>query len=187
MARDPRKGSAFESGMRGREKPKSSSTNAGEAAYSGQGAPKVGSGPGESIAGPGKTIGDPNGVDLSAYVSGMRGNEKPKQKDASGSANQQPGGGAAGGNRQDPHSTVGKPGGHDDAGQGARAGVSQGQMRNSGDDAKKMGIAGNSTENAADGSELPEGILGEDDDTHINLKIPKSSIRKKVSGMAGTV
>jgi hypothetical protein len=183
MARDPRKGSAFESGMRGREKPKIEGNTGGDRGGKG---PDGASGS-ESKQAAGKTVGDPNGVDLSAYVSGMRGNEKPKQKDASGSANQFPSGGSAAGNRQDPHSTVGKPAGHDDAGQGARAGVSQGQMRNAGDDAKKMGIPGNSTENSAEGSELPEGILGEDDDTHINLKIPKSSIRKKVSGMAGSI
>lgn len=183
MARDPRKGSAYDSGMRGREKPKIEGNAGGDRGARGP----SGSSGSESKQQAGKTVGDSGGVDLSAYLSGMRGNEKPKQKDAAGSANQQPGGNEAGGNRQQPHTTIGKPAGHDDAGEGARAGVSQGQMRNAGDAAKKMGIAGNSTENSADGSELPEGILGEDDDTHINLKIPKASIRKKVSGMAGTV
>jgi len=31
------------------------------------------------------------------------------------------------------------------------------------------------------------GILGEEDDTHINIRIPKASLKRKQSGMAGTV
>jgi hypothetical protein len=182
MARDPRKSSAFESGMRGREKPKADKANTAQ--------PDGAAGSEEKQA-PGKTVGEPGGVDLSAYTSGMRGIEKPKQKDAAGSATQQPKAGQASGNSQKPHSTVGKPGGHDDAASGNRSGVSNGAARSKATDAYALGTnenAANSTEEAAQGHE-PEGdgILGEEDDTHINVRIPKSSIRRKQAGMAGTI
>jgi hypothetical protein len=170
MARDPRKSSALDSGMRGREKPKASSSS------------------GEAVAGPGKTIGDPDGVGLSAYTSGMRGAEKPKQKAASGAATQQPKAGEAGGNRQQPHSTVGKPGGHDDVGQDPGSGVSDAALRSASQAANKMGGPGENLEDAAQGNDPDSnGILGEEDDTHINIRIPKASLKRKQSGMAGTV
>lgn len=183
MARDPRKSGAFDSGMRGRETPKVQTGNTAGGARGPSGSPGS-----ESAQAPGRTVGDPNGVDLAAYTSGMRGVEKPKQKDASGSANRQPRAGEAGGNRQKPHSTVGKPGGHDDAGQGERKGVSDGALRSKAQDAYSMGGPSENLEEAAQGGD-PEGngILGEEDDTHINIRIPKASLKRKQSGMAGTV
>jgi len=182
MARDPRKSSAFDSGMRGREKPKADASNSAQ---------PDGAAGSESKQAPGKTVGDAGGVDLSAYTSGMRGIEKPKQKDAAGSATQQPKAGEVAGNRQTPHSTVGKPGGHDDAGQGNRSGVTAASARAKATDAYSMGNDGNaanSSEEAASGNEPNgEGILGEEDDTHINIRIPKASLKKKQSGMAGTI
>lgn len=177
MARDPRKSSAFDSGMRGKDKPKTAQPD--------------GAAGSEDKQAPGKTVGTPGGVDLSAYTSGMRGIEKPKQKDAGGAANQQPKAGEVGGNRQQPHSTVGKPGGHDDAAQGMRKGVTDGSARSKAQDAYAMGSnenAANSSEEAAQGNEPSgEGILGEEDDTHINVRIPKASLKRKQSGMAGTI
>ena len=42
----------------------------------------------------------------------------------------------------------------------------------------------NSTELAAEGKEPEgEGILGEEDDTHINIRIPKASLKKKNPGL----
>ena len=77
MARDPRKNSAFDSGMRGREKPKISEAHGqtmGSEAGSNMG--------GEKKQGPNAIVGDPDGVTQndSAYSSGMRGAEKAKQK-----------------------------------------------------------------------------------------------------------
>jgi hypothetical protein len=182
MARDPRKSSAFDSGMRGKEKPKADASATAQ--------PDGASGS-ESRQAAGKTVGDAGGVDLSAYTSGMRGREKAKQKDAAGAATQQPKAGEAGGNKQQPHSTVGKPGGHSEAGKGDRSGVSAGSARSAAADAYGMGRndnAANSSEEAAAGHEPSgEGILGEEDDTHINIRIPKSSLKRKQSGMAGTV
>jgi hypothetical protein len=46
------------------------------------------------------------------------------------------------------------------------------------------GNAVNSSEAAAAGHDPSgEGILGEEDDTHINIRVPKSSIRKKAAGL----
>lgn len=180
MARDPRKNSSFESGMRGREKPKVADAHGGTAAASG-------GTDGNSKQKPGGRIGDNTGVDLSAYSSGMRGPEKPKQKSASGDANygQSREGSSGGENRQAPNTRVGQPDGHNDAGRGKKHGVDEGGMRNAGSDAKKIGIPGNNTEQAAVSVEPvgEAGILGDEDDTHINLRIPKASLKKKASGL----
>lgn len=185
MARDPRKGGAFDSGMRGREKPKVESGNVG--GDRGSRGPDAGAGS-ESKQMPGKTVGDAAGVDLSAYTSGMRGIEKPKQKAVDGVGTQQPKAGTVAGNRQTPHSTVGNPAGHDDAGHGARRGVADSHLKKTGTDAYTMGLPGNNTEAAAAGEEPSgDGILGEEDDTHINIRIPKASLKKKQSGMAGSI
>jgi hypothetical protein len=179
MARDPRKNSAFDSGMRGREKPKVQEAHGSTKVNDNAG--------GENKQGAGKTIGTPGGVDLSAYSSGMRGIEKPKQKSAADGATYGQGKEGAGGgeNKQAPDTRVGNPDGHNDAARGKRHGVDEGGMRNAGSDAKKLGIPGNNTEEASQ-SAHPEGeagILGDEDDTHINLRIPKASLKKKNPGL----
>ena len=184
MARDPRSGSAFTSGMRGREKPKIAGTHGGT-----YGQEKEGSPGGESKQGPDKQVGNPDGVGLSAYSSGMRSNEKPTQKSASGSATygQQREGSGGGENRQGPDTQVGKPDGHNDAGTGQRKGVTDGHLQSTANDAKKLGVPGNNTEDAAH-QVAPigaEGILGEEDETHIYAKIPKASLKKRGGVNAG--
>lgn len=181
MARDPRKNSAFDSGMRGREKPKVAESHGRTAVNDNPGA--------ESVQAAGKTVGDPGGVDHmdSAYSSGMRGMEKPKQKSAEGDANKEVKGPEVAGNRQEGDTHVGEPMGHNDAERGVRHGVSEGTMRGTGEDAYHMGNDGNavnSSEAAAEGHQPSgEGILGEEDDTHINIRIPKASLKKKNPGL----
>lgn len=182
MARDPRKNSAFDSGMRGKDKPTIQGAHGGT-----YGQEKQGSGGGESKQGPSTQVGTPDGVDLSAYTSGMRGPEKPKQKPASGAANKfaEEGSTMGGENKQGPDTIVGQPKGHNDAGTGPRKGVNDSQLRGTPSDAKKLGIPGNNTEAASQGQpgEGEEGILGDEDDTHINLRIPKASLKKKNPGL----
>jgi hypothetical protein len=189
MARDPRKNSAFDSGMRGREKPKVQSGNTG--GDRGARGPDGSSG-GESVQEAGKTIGDPNGIDHmdSAYSSGMRGMEKPKQKGAESGANKEVQGPEVAGNRQEGDSHIGEPRGEESWSpndRGPKKGVNDGQVRGTAEDAYKMGNDGNavnSSEEAALGHEPQgEGILGEEDDTHINIRIPKASLKKKASGL----
>jgi hypothetical protein len=181
MARDPRKNSAFDSGMRGREKPAIQNPHGGT-----KGQEDSGKSGGESKQGPSTQVGNPDGVDLSAYSSGMRGPEKPKQKSASGDANKTPGGPSGGENAQGGGKVIGQPKGHDDAGQGARKGVNDAHLQAAAKGAHELGIPGNNTEDASQRVE-PEGeagILGDEDDTHINLRIPKASLKKKQSGLA---
>ena len=189
MARDPRKNSAFESGLRGREKPKVESGNTG--GDRGARGPDGGSGS-ESKMMAGRTVGDPNGIDHTdpAYSSGMRGLERPKQKPASGGANEEPRGAVVSGNRQEANTHVGEPAGEqswspDD--RGPKKGVNDGHLRQRAEDAYRMGNddnAVNSSEEAAQGEEPQgEGILGEEDDTHINIRIPKASLKKKNPGV----
>lgn len=187
MARDPRKGGAYDSGMRGREKPKVESGNTG--GDRGARGPDGSTGS-EHKQSAGKTVGDSNGVDLSAYTSGMRGPEKSPQKDASGSANlfAEKGSKMGGESKQGPNTIVGHPKGHDDAGQGPRKGVDDGTLRSAAKSAYTMGGPGQNLEDAAVGHEPDgEGILGEESDTHINISIPKKSLKRKQSGMAGSI
>src|SRR5947209_6069291 len=110
MARDPRKNSSFDSGMRGREKPKIADSHGGTFAPGG-------TTDGNSKQQAGGRIGDTTGVDLSAYTSGMRGPEKPKQKRADpegsrpGSATygQEREGTLGGESKQGPNTMVGHP------------------------------------------------------------------------------
>jgi hypothetical protein len=179
MSKDPRKRSAYDSGMRGNEKPKVSGDGGG-------GNTKVNDNAGgESKQAAGKTIGTPGGVDLSAYKSGMRGIEQPKQKSAKGGATYGQGNEGSGGgeNKQGPNKHVGNPDGHSDAKQGARKGVTDSHLQSAAKDAKKLGIPGNNTEASANGDEP----WAEEDDTHINIKIPKASMKRKTSGMAGSI
>jgi hypothetical protein len=180
MARDPRKNSAFDSGMRGREKPKVQESHGSTAVNDNAG--------GESKQGAGKTIGTPGGVDLSAYSSGMRGIENPsrsrrRRRDLRPAVRRRPGGGE---NKQGPNTHVGNPDGDNTAGRGARKGVHDPHLQKTAHTARNtMGIPGNNTEAAAQQSE-PEGqagILGDEDDTHINLRIPKASLKKKNPGL----
>lgn len=182
MARDPRKSSAFDSGMRGREKPRVQSGNGrGEQGTKG---PDGGTG-GENVQGAGKTVGDSKGVGLDAYTSGMRGPEKPKQKSAD-AAIQSTGDNVAAGNlsgsmKQGPNSVVGKPEGENPELTGKRSGVQDGSLQTSTSSAYKVGIPGNNTEAAAAGMEPS----AEEDDTHINVRIPKASLKRKASGVQG--
>ena len=175
--RDPRKNSAFESGMRGREKPKVQESHGGTKVNDNAG--------GESRQEAGKTIGEPGGVDHtdSAYSSGMRGMERPKQKSAAAGANKEVRGSEVAGNRQEPDTHVGDPAGHNDAERGARKGVHDSHLHATAKEAYELGIPGNSTEEAADYQPGGEGIIGEEDDTHINVRIPKASLKKKNPGL----
>lgn len=188
MARDPRSGSAFTSGMRGREKPKVQGAHGGT-----YGQEKEGSAGGESKQGPDKQVGNPDGVNLndSAYSSGMRGMEKSKQKSASGGATwgqDKEGNPGTGSNRQDPDTRVGNPDGEQSwssADRGPKKGVADSHLQSTAVASHKLGIPGNNTE-AASQKVAPigaEGILGEEDDTHINIRIPKASLKKKNSGL----
>lgn len=178
MARDPRGGSAFTSGMRGREKPKIAGSHGGTMGTEADS--KAG---GESKQGPNAVVGNPDGVGLSAYSSGMRGSEKPTQKSASGSATygQQREGSGGGENRQAPDTQVGKPDGHNDAATGERKGVTDSHLQSTVNDAKKMGIEGNNTEQAA----TSVGPSFEEDGEHIYAKIPKASLKKRGGVNAG--
>jgi hypothetical protein len=168
--------------MRGREKPKVQSGNGrGEQGTKG---PDGGAG-GENTQGPGKTVGDPKGVGLDAYTSGMRGPEKPKQKSVD-QAMQTTGDNVAAGNlsgnrKQGPNSVVGKPEGENPEVAGKRTGVGDNQLQSSTTGAYKIGIPGNNTEAAAAGMEPS----AEEDDTHINVRIPKASLKRKASGVQG--
>jgi hypothetical protein len=139
MARDPRKNSAFDSGMRGREKPKVSESHGKT-----KGAEEASRKGGEHKQGANSVVGDPDGVTHTdpAYTSGMRGMEKPKQKSASGDANMfaEDGSTMGGESKQGPNTIVGHPKGHDDAASGQRHGVSESSMRNSGKDAYRWAI-----------------------------------------------
>lgn len=128
MARDPRKNSAFESGMRGKEQAKTKAETPAAAPPGG----------GEKQT-PGGKVGEPDGA--SAFSSGMRGSDKPK------------------------------PSMTDAALQSATKAV------------KKPGNDGANTEVAGSqvAPEGPAGILGEEDDTDIYLKVPKSSITRKAA------
>lgn len=181
MGRDPRKGAAFASGMRGREKPKVADAHGRTL-----GEEDTGTAGGEKKQVPMGHIGNPDGVDHTdpVYSSGMRGLETGKQKKAGGSAQygQTREGSGGGENKQGPDTVVGNPDGDDTAKKaGVASGISDSHMQSAAKDAHKLGIPGNNTEQATQG----EPIGAEEDDTHINIKVPKSSIMKrKGSGQA---
>lgn len=171
MARDMRKNTAFSSGMRGQEKPKISEGNVrGDAATSQPGGSKGG----ESMQGPHTKVGDPGGVDLSAYSSGMRGAEKPKQKSAEAATMSTGNSGGSGSEMQGVNTSVGNPKGEDTS---RRMGPSMGndaaQQRVAG--AEKLGIPGNNTE-AATSQDAP---MVEEDDTHLHIKVPKAAVKRR--------
>lgn len=187
MARDSKSNSAFASGMRGREKPKVAGSH-GRTMGQEEANAKPG---GENKQGPATTIGNPDGVDHTdpVYSSGMRGLEKGKQKPAAkdgGTAGTatfgQARGSASGGeNGQKPNTMIGNPDGTDTSQGGPRSGISDAHMQTAGPGAKEIGIPGNNTEQAAIGN----AIGAEEDDTHINIRVPKKSItKKKGSGQA---
>lgn len=189
-SRDPRKLSAFESGMRGSEKPKVTPEHGHNQVNQGEKG-------GEHVQKPKGEIGDPGGVDLPAYTSGMRGMEKPKQKtaegatDSTGNSKSDFGGGER---RQGANSVVGTPKGVGLSGteakyenslgepRGEGRTVSEGEAQKKASEAYKLGIPGNNTEAAT--SEV-EPIGAEEDDTHINVRIPKASLKRKSGGLGG--
>jgi hypothetical protein len=152
MARDPRQGGAFDSGMRGREKAKEGSS---------------------SKQTPGGKVGNPAGE---AYSSGMRGGEKPKQTPVEDSAATMATGnaGGAGSSRQEAGSSVGNPKGEDGS-KTVAAAMGGGEAQAHTSDAYKQGTAGNNLEAAAAGHEPSF----EEDDTHVNIRVPKSSFKRK--------
>jgi len=149
MARDPRKASAFDSGMRGSQKPSG----------------------GESKQGPGTKVGNPHGE---AYSSGMRGNERPKEQPVEDAAATQATGDAigAGSSKQGPNTSVGVPKGQDTS-KTVAAAMSGKQAQSATSDAYKPGNA--NLETAASGGE-PQ---FEEDDTHVNIRVPKTSFKRK--------
>lgn len=186
MSRDGKKNSAFASGMRGREKPKVSGSHGGT-----MGQEDSGSGGGENKQGPSTTVGNPDGVPHTdpVYSSGMRGLERGSQKPAAkdggtaGTATfgQARGSSSGGENHQQANTMIGNPDGTDTSQRGARSGITDAHMQTTGPGAKEIGIPGNNTEQAAIGN----AIGAEEDDTHINIRVPKKSItKKKGSGQA---
>lgn len=153
--RDARKGAAFASGMRGREKPKVADSHGADTGTDAAGG-------GEKKQAPGAVIGQPDGVPHtdSVYSSGMRGLEKGNQKPAAQGGTEGP---------------AGNPDGDNTAKRGAVSGVSDAQIQSTAKDAGKMGIDGNNLEQASQG----EPIGAEEDDTHINIRVPKASISKR--------
>lgn len=192
MARDPRKNSSFDSGMRGRQKPQVTNAHGGTFGQEDEG---KAAGELKSKQGPDTQVGNPDGVGLSAYTSGMRGPEKPKQKSANGGVGNmgdanmgvEDGSTMGGENKQGANTIVGQPSGHPEAGKGPRKGVTDDHLRSAAKAAYGLGDTGsdNNTENSAMGEPGvgAEGILGEEDATHINIRIPKASLKKKQGGV----
>lgn len=201
MARDPRGNSAFSSGLRGREKPKVADAHGKTWGQEDEGKSEQVDGGGVTKQGPDRFVGNPDGVNLndSAYSSGMRGMETAKQKSAGGDP-----GGSSGANmfaekgsprqpenKQLPNSVVGQPSGEQSwsgSDRGPKKGVGDEHLRGKASDAYELGNDGNavnSSEQAAEGHVHSdgEGILGEEDDTHINIRIPKASLKKKNPGL----
>jgi hypothetical protein len=150
MARDPRGGSAFDSGMRGKQK-----ANSG--------------GDSRTTQKPGGKVGNPGGE---AFSSGMRGGEKPKQKatpdeGATLATGDQAG---AGSSHQAPGSSIGVPKGQDTSTSIAAA-MGGKQLQAHTADAHD---ADASTEQASQGHE-PSFT---EDDTHVNIRVPKSSFKR---------
>ncbi len=174
MARDPRKNSAFDSGMRGRETPKIQGAHGGT---------KVNDNPGgEDKQAPGKTVGEPGGA-APAYSSGMSGGEK--QKPASGAANDFGSASPGGENKNGSNTKVGQPSGHDDATQpGKASGVDDGHIRQSPVAAHKPNTS--NLESAGQGMDEKQGYSADEDDTHINVRIPKASLKRKAPGVHGS-
>ena len=156
--RDPRKNSAYASGMRGQEKPKVASAHGGT-----WGQQKEGTKGGQNKQGPDTMVGDPDGVSHRdpVYRSGMRGLEKGKQKPASSTAS---GTGAnygqttsgspqPAGNKQKADTFIGNPDGEPgwagSKAKGVKNGVGDAAIRSKPAGAYKLGIPGNNTEQAS--------------------------------------
>lgn len=177
MAKDPRKQSAFESGMRGSQKPKIQSGNGrGEEGTKG---PDGGSGS-ENRQQAGSTVGDSKGVGLDVYSSGIRGSEKPKQKSAAAATLATGNEAGKGSSKQGPNTSVGNPKG-DNTAQSLGKSTDDSTLHAHASDAYKLGIPGNNTEQASQG----EPIGAEEDDTHINVRIPKASLKRRQAGLNG--
>lgn len=149
MARDPRKASAFDSGMRGSQKPSG----------------------GESKQGPRSKVGNPDGE---AYSSGMRGGEKPKEQPVEDAAATQATGNAAGAgsSRQGPNTSVGNPKGEDSS--KTIAGAMSGKQTQS----ATSGAYKPDTSNLEAASQGQDPQF-EEDDTHLNIRVPKTSFKRK--------
>jgi hypothetical protein len=175
MAKDPRKMSAFESGMRGSSKPKIRSGNGrGEAGTDG---PDGGSGS-ENRQQAGSTVGDAKGVGLDAYTSGMRGNEKPKQKSAAAATTATGNEGGSGSSKQGANTSVGNPKGDNTA---KSLGKSVDDKSLHAHTTDTYGQENNSLERDSVGLEP----TAEEDDTHINIRIPKASLKRRQAGLNG--
>lgn len=153
--RDPRKNSAYASGMRGQEKPK-----VAQAHGKTMGQDVTGIKGGEHKQGPTKEIGDPDGVSHldPVYRSGMRGLEKGNQKPAKGGANygqehEGKEGQSGGSSKSGPNTQVGNPDGEQSwaGGQskGIKNGVGDAALAKKPAGAYKLGIPGNNTEQAS--------------------------------------
>jgi len=152
MARDLKKFSAFDSGMRGSEKPRVSESSNG----------------GESKQDAGTKVGEPDGEGLSAFSSGMRGSQKPPA-----SATRGPKGGG-GESKQGAGTVVDEPNGTATAKRGSQS-TSASAANGAAQDAHAM------DENSLELSPDHQGPEAHEDDTHINVRIPKSSIKRKAA------
>jgi hypothetical protein len=150
MSRDTRKASAYDSGMRGKEKP-----NSGDSSRSQK---------------PGGKVGNPAGE---AYSSGMRGGEQPRQKSGDAATDSTNDHGAAGGeNARRPGAVIGNP-----EGEAAAAGRHSSSSMTPGAANGKAAAAHQadaSTEASAQGMQPSF----EEDDTHVNIRVPKSSFKR---------
>jgi hypothetical protein len=172
------KNSAYESGMRGAQKPKVQSGNGqGEAGTMGN----DGAAGGESSQAPGKTIGDPKGVGLDAYSSGMRGVEKPKQKSPDAATQATGDQSGSGSSLQGANTSVGIPKGDNSEQQTVGKSLADAEAEKRGTSAYKLGVPGNNTEHAAAGHEPSF----EEDDTHFNIRVPKTSFKRRQPGLNG--
>ena len=168
MAKDPRKMSAFESGMRGRETPKTKRA--------------AGKANGEADL---KLVQDTAPGKADAYSSGMRGMETESSK----SPDTVPAGAPRrrAEDKTDPAAAAAStfsdveesdlPAGSDGHGQTMSSETARGRA----EAAYQLGTPGNNTEAAAAGDQP----WAEEDDTHINIRVPKASLKKK-PGLQGS-
>ncbi len=185
MAKDPRKMSAFESGMRGRETPKPAVTKSSPKRVAGKSEGKAGNDDvRESAAGK-----------FDAFTSGMRGKEVkghetfyPRASDgipagtrsAKGAPQRRAEDRAEFADPTSDFSDVEEsdlPEGSDGNGQT----MSSDTARSRAEEAYKLGSPGSNLEAAAAGDEP----WAEEDDTHINIRVPKATMKKK-PGLQGS-
>jgi hypothetical protein len=140
---------AFSSGMRGKEKGGGTKQHAGG------------------------TVGNPKGEKPTAHSSGMRGSEKPKQAPDSANLTTSDTSRAGGENARIPNTHIGDPGAENSANvQKVAPAMNDGTLQQHTSDA--YGMDGNSLERAALGMQPDV----QEDDTHLNIRIPKASIKR---------